>query len=135
MTIALSRLAKPSEDVSLVDAAFGPNADWVAAVAQGDAVYFWDRKTNAWSTWPAEPGSRLTRVELSPDKTMLAVAAQTSRGTEYSSVMLIWNVATHQLVARYSNSSRAIAAIRFSPDGRYIAVGGWDSPIRLWGIP
>jgi WD40 repeat protein len=29
----------------------------------------------------------------------------------------------------------SIAAVHFSPDGRNIAVGGWDSPIWLWGVP
>ena len=66
-------------------------------------------------------------VEFSPDGQLLVAAP-------YEDEMLIWDVNSQEFLVNYSINDD-ITAIRFSPDGRYIAVGGWDSPIRLWGIP
>jgi hypothetical protein len=49
--------------------------------------------------------------------------------------LLLWEVASRRLLARYSLAGGSVAALRFSPDGRYIALGGWDAPIWLWGVP
>ncbi len=129
----LRRLEKPSEAAFMIDVAFGRGAGWLAAVAQSDTVYYWDRQTGEWSAWPATPGSTLTHVAVSPDEKLLA-AGTLATGTS-DSEMSIWDVATHKLLASYSIRASAIAAVRFSPDGKYIAVGGWDAPIWLWGIP
>lgn len=124
----LKRLAKPNEADFFVDVAFSQGGDQVAAAAQDAYVYFWDRRIETWSRWPALSDSRITNVSFSPGGKLLV--AGTDQGQ-----LLIWNVETQQLLAHYSIISRSIAAIRFSSDGRYIAVGGWDGPIRVWGIP
>jgi len=124
----LQRLAKPAEANFFVDVAFSQNGDRVAGAAQDAYVYFWDRRIETWSRWPALFDSRITNVSFSPGGKLLV--AGTDQGQ-----FLIWNVETQQLLAHYSLVSMSIAAIRFSSDGRYIALGGWDGPIRVWGIP
>jgi WD40 repeat protein len=109
-----------------VDAAFSRDGQRVAAVAQDQYVYVWDRGTTEWAIWPAQGSDDLRHVEFSPDGQLLAA---TSQGD-----LLLWDVENQVLLARYPVASGDVAAVRFSPDGRTLAAGGWDSPIRLWGI-
>jgi WD40 repeat protein len=67
-------------------------------------------------------------VTFSPDEKLLA--AGTLEGD-----MLLWDVETHEQLLRCTGPTDSMVAIRFSPDGRYLAGVGWDSTIWLWGIP
>lgn len=124
----LRRMAKPPDASFILDAAFGPRADWIVAVAQNEKIYEWDAGAEEWTNWTAKPGVALMHVETSPDGQL--VAAGTSSGE-----IMIWDKTSRELLATYSLLGSAIAAIRFSPDAKYLAAGGWDAPIWLWGIP
>lgn len=124
----LERIDRPDAAAFFVDAAVAQQGDLVAAVAQDNAVYIWQRGTRTWDVWQAHGDTVLTQIAISPDEELLASA---SSGGE----LLLWEVATGKLLASYEVSSGDIAAVRFSPDGRLIAVGGWNSPIWLWGVP
>lgn len=123
----LERVPRPREAAFFVDASFSRDGQRVAAAAQDEYVYVWDRQTREWAIWPAQTGDDLRHVDFSPDGQLLAA---TSRGD-----LLLWDVATPVLLARYPVASGDVAAVRFSPDGRTLAAGGWESPIRLWGVP
>jgi hypothetical protein len=122
------RLARPSQAAFLVDVAFAQGGDLLAAVAQDDTMYVWERGSNDWSGWPAKPGGRLIEVTFSPDGQLLA--AGTDEGD-----LLLWDVQAREQLLRCSGPADAVAAVRFSPDGRYVVAIGWDSTIWLWGIP
>jgi hypothetical protein len=124
----LRRLARPERAAFFVGATFRQDGYRIAAVAQDDAVYFWDRGTGKWSAWRAPAGASLAHVEFSPDGELLAAAS-------YEGDLLLWDVGTQELLASYPVTTAQIAAVRFSPDQRYLAVGGWDSVIWLWGVP
>ena len=60
-----------------------------------------------------------------------AVAAVT-----YEGVFYVWDAASGTLLtSRQPSGPAGGAAIRFSPSGRYLVIGGWDAPIRWWGVP
>jgi dipeptidyl aminopeptidase/acylaminoacyl peptidase len=124
----LERLARPDKAAFFVDASFGQRGDRLAAVAQDENVYFWDREAGDWEIWPAQPGIDLSHVEFSPDGGLLAA-------TTFEGELLLWDVEARELLGIHSVTTGAIVAVRFSPDGRYLAVGGGDSPIWVWGIP
>jgi WD40 repeat protein len=124
----LERLARPEQVAFFVDYSFGPGGLRLAAAAQDENVYLWERETAEWQVWPALPGASLNHVQFSPDGQLLA--ATTSAGD-----LLLWDVHTQELLATRRVTTSDIAAVRFSPGGQYMAVGGWDSVIWLWGIP
>jgi WD40 repeat protein len=123
----LERVPRPGKAAFFVDASFSQDGQRIAAAAQDEFVYVWERQSGEWTTWPAQAGDEVRHVEFSPDGQLLAA---TSQGD-----LLLWEVATQILLARYPVAGGDVVAVRFSPDGRILAAGGWDSPIRLWGIP
>ena len=96
-------------------------------MAQDDRLYVWDDK-GQWRSWPAEAGAVLAHVAFSPDGRLAAAVT-------YEGVWYVWDASTGELLASHSAAGPAsAAAIRFSPNGRYLAVGGWEAPIRVWGV-
>jgi WD40 repeat protein len=123
----LERLVRPEQALFFVDSSFTQEGDRLAAAAQDDNVYVWSPDAGTWSVWPAAAGLQLSHVAFSPDGRLLAAVS-------FSGHLLLWNAETEELAASW-NSNGGGATVRFSHDGRYIAAGGWDSPVWLWGIP
>ena len=59
-----------------------------------------------------------------PDNCHLAAA--TGAGVQ------VWNLRTGQKVVQYEGHTGAVCAIKYSPDGRYIASGGSDRLLHIW---
>ena len=128
----LTRVPKPKLDEPsffFVDAAFSQDGNRIAAAAQDSNVYFWDAAVGKWTAWAAAPDDSITKVSFSPDGSLLVAGTHEGR-------LLIWDVETQKRVAApFQTTNKEIAAIRFSPNGYYLAFGGWQDPIRVWGIP
>lgn len=122
------RLPIPTGAPFFVDVAFGQNTDRLAAAAQDDVVYFWDRASGAWATWPVAPAVRLNEVAFSPDAQVLATGS-------FEDGLFLWDVAQQELLARRAYPADDVVDLEFSPDGRFLAAIGWDMTVWLWGIP
>jgi WD40 repeat protein len=123
----IERVPRPDEAAFLVEVAFGQAGRRLAAVAQDQAVYLWERETPGWTAWTAGPDASLNHVAFSPDGRLVAA-------TTFDGELVLWDAETGTQLASYPASSGDIAALRFSPDGRRLAVGGWDTVIGLWGV-
>lgn len=66
---------------------------------------------------------QLYALALSPDRSLLAVGGWTCWDAEDSGCVYLLDAASGALRGRISGVSEVIAALRFSPDGRHLAVG------------
>ncbi len=69
------------------------------------------------------PGG-VTSVAYSPDGKLLALA---NRG-----LVDVWDLSKNALSFQLRGHLDFVYAVTFSPDGKWIATGGWDQSIRLW---
>ncbi len=78
----------------------------------------------------------VSSVAFSPDGTLLA-------GGSSDGLVYIWRVSDGEMLhvleaneagkSNYSSWVRGVMSVTFSPDGRFIAAGGYDGTVHVWG--
>lgn len=69
----------------------------------------------------------LWEVALSPDGEIIAVVP------DFTEYVYLWQRSDAKLLHRLDNDERA-SCLAFSPDGHFLAVGGFDGGLRLWQV-
>jgi len=106
---------------------YSPNGRYfVAASADGPSI---------WDTSTEEPASRFLGILHWPATVVFSPDAQRVAAAGVEPAVMVWDVATGAEIVRLDIGEWVLNALAFSPDGRWLAVGGpnlelWDLELR-----
>jgi WD40 repeat protein len=96
-----------------------------------------DRVVRQW-TGPGDSGtvvcmhpSKILSLAVSPDGGLLAIGGDSAE----EAPVLIWNLRQKREMMRLRGHTRAVHALNFDGDGKFLASGSQDATVRLWEMP
>lgn len=107
--------------------AFSPDGRLLAQARESGSVVLWDVEGGT-VTRTMNVGQRSPLVAFAPDGQSMATAGQ--EGT-----VILWHVATGRELHRFRATAGAVRSLGFSPDGRFLAAGGWslgEQTVDVW---
>jgi WD40 repeat protein len=114
-------------DGHAVRLAFSPDGR-ILAGGMGNSVFLWDSFAGEFmGALKKDSGNMFAvRVAFSPDGRLLA----SSDGADID----LWSPSTKQLISTLKGHRSPVTSLAFSPDGRHLISGSWDTTIRVWEV-
>src|SRR5262249_39822367 len=116
---------------------FSRDGTWLASGSRDGTAILWSvgswhpaqtlRNPDPATSFSATGRGMVDDVAFAPDGKTLAMASREGS-------VLLWDVASGNLLATLKGHSSAASAVEFSPDGRTLATGGGDQTVRLWNV-
>jgi WD40 repeat protein len=108
----------------VVSAAWSYKGQWLA-VASGETIYLWNPETD--ETKRRDVGAPVLAVAWSPTEDRFAA------GTRIGGVH-VWDLEQSEQRCCKEAHTSAVVSLAWSPDGRSLATGGWDTRARAWDV-
>jgi WD40 repeat protein/serine/threonine protein kinase len=122
--------------------AFSPDGRYLASAGASDpAIKVWDVAANKINFEISQDWSPNGAVAISPDGRLIATPGPMEGATGPTvkiCEVLDWDAKTnkrpYQELYTRSGHLGSVWRMTFSPDGRYLATGSWDSTIKIWDL-
>lgn len=113
-----------------------PQTDYFATVGHDKSLRIWTLSGNKMVNYlPLEMSAR--SCTYSPCGTMIAIGfgcLEKKNAKEFHGKWIIIEIKALKVIFEIRDSRKMITEIKWSPDGKYIAVGSWDNNIYLYSV-
>jgi WD40 repeat protein/serine/threonine protein kinase len=111
---------------------FSPNDTRLAVGDSSGVVKIWDLATGREICTTDLKDVRISLLRFSHDGKQLAVAVD--RGLPIREVRILDAESGREVFPPLGRQTGAFSILRFSPDGKRVATGGWDFTVKVWDI-
>jgi WD40 repeat protein/tRNA A-37 threonylcarbamoyl transferase component Bud32 len=118
----------------MLSVAFSPDGRRLAAGSRDSRLWLWDVEKDRPPLEVRLPGKGVESLSFAPDGQRLAVALGNffAKAPGGNPTVRLLDAATGKELAVLSGHTDDVLAVRFSPDGKRIASGGYDGTVRVW---
>jgi WD40 repeat protein len=113
-------VAKVPFNIGIGDLEWSPDSELLAVVLGDQRVGLFDVSTMSQDHVEIDDYTR--DVSWTPDKRLVTTSGR--------SALLLWDLSIRKITIR-REVNEGVSAVAVSPDGRYIALGGWDGFVRI----